>query len=215
MKSFGKLLFTPAVTAEQARIGTAEKYARVYENRLTGPLDHATRAFIETRTSFYIATNSSAGFPYIQHRGGPPGFLKVTGDDTLGFADYRGNQQLITKGNLTEDDRVSLFFMDYAERRRLKAIGHMTLTNAAENPDLIESLATDGQGTVERIATIRLAAIDWNCPQYITPRFTQDQVTALVAPHLAERDRKIEALSARLRELGEIPEAVTAHRTET
>lgn len=215
MKSFGTYLFTSAVTAEQARIGAAEKYARAYENRLTGPLDDATRAFIQARTSFYIATNSSSGFPYIQHRGGPQGFLKIIGDNTLGFADYRGNQQLISKGNLTEDDRVSLFFMDYSERRRLKAIGHMTLVDAAEKPDLIGPLTTDGQGPVERIATIKLAAIDWNCPQYIEQRFTQDQVTARVAPHLSARDRKIEALSARLRELGESPEAITAHRTET
>ena len=208
MKGFGAYLFTTAVTAEQDRIGTAEKYARVYENRLTGPLDQATRDFIESRTSFYIATNSASGFPYIQHRGGPAGFLKVTGDSTLGFADYRGNQQLISKGNLAEDDHVSLFFMDYAERRRLKAIGHMTLVDAAEEPDLVTAFATDGQGPVERIARIKLAAIDWNCPQYIEQRFTQDQITTLVAPHLAERDRKIAALSDRLRALGENPEAL-------
>lgn len=209
MKSLGTYLFTPAVTAQQERAGVAENYARVYQTRLTGPLDDATRSFLESRTSFYIATNSASGFPYIQHRGGPLGFLKVIGDDTLGFADYRGNQQLISKGNLSEDDRVSLFFMDYAQRRRLKALGHMTLVDATESPDLIEPLTVEGQGPVERIATIRLVAIDWNCPQYIEPRFTEDEVTALVAPHLAERDRKIEALTAQLTALGVEPGDLT------
>ncbi len=206
MKGFGTYLFTPSVRAEQDKLGTGEKYARVYENRLTGPLDPDTRAFLESRTSFYLASKSSSGFPYIQHRGGPPGFLKVLGDETIGFADYAGNKQVITKGNLADDDRVSLFFMDYPTRTRLKALGHMSLVDAAEASELHDTLATQGQGKVERMATIRLVAIDWNCPQYILPRYSQDEVTALMAPLLAERDTKIEALSQRLRDLGHDPE---------
>ena len=208
MESFGKHMFTPSVQAEQDKLGMRERYAKAYEKRLTGPLPDDAKAFIESRDNFYLATVSETGWPYVQHRGGARGFLKVIAEDTVGFADYTGNKQMISRGNLSGDDRVSLILMDYPNRARLKLIGHMSMMDAADDPDLAKRLATDDDNPVERLATIRLIAMDWNCPKYITPRFTQDEVTALVAPHLADRDRKIAVLSARLQELGEDPESL-------
>ena len=206
MDNFAQHMFTPLVKAEQEKDGMRERFEKMYRNRFTGPFDERARSFIETRSTFYMATVSETGWPYVQHRGGPVGFLKLLDDDTLGFADYHGNQQYISKGNLQKDDRVSLILMDYPSQSRLKLIGHMTMEDADKNPDLAAKLSIEGEGPVERIATIKLTAIDWNCPKYIVPRYTQDEVTALVAPHLSERDEKIEMLKARLRALGEDPD---------
>ena len=148
---------------------------------------------------------SETGWPYLQHRGGPRGFLKVLDVDTVGFADYRGNRQFISQGNLARDDRVSLFAMDYPRQSRMKLQGHASMRAAADAPDLVDRLATEGQGRVERVVTIRIIAFDWNCPQYITRRFDEAEVNALVAPHLAARDRAIARLSERLTVLGEDP----------
>ena len=142
-------------------------------HRFTGPMDDSTKAFIASRTSIYMATVSETGWPYVQHRGGPVGFLHILENDTIGFADYHGNQQYISKGNLAHDDRVSLFMMDYPTRSRLKLIGHMKMIEAAEDTELAAALTTKGQGPVERLVTIKIAAIDWNCPKYIEPRYTK------------------------------------------
>ena len=213
MDSFGKHMFTPSVQAEQDKLGMRDRYAKVYEKRLTGPLPDDAKQFIETRDSFYLATVSETGWPYVQHRGGPRGFLKVIGEDTIAFADYTGNKQMISRGNLAGQTRVSLILMDYPNRARLKLIGHMTMIDAGDDKALADRLRTSPDDPIERLATIRLTAMDWNCPKYITPRYTPDEVTALVAPHLAERDRQIATLSARLTALGEDPE--TLLRTDT
>ena len=210
MDNYGQHMFTPAVQAEQAELGVAERYQKVYRNRFTGGLDADATAFIESRTSFYVATVGETGWPYVQHRGGPPGFLKVIDTDTLGFADYVGNKQLISKGNLSGNDRVSLFLMDYPRRARLKIIGHARMVTADADPDLAERLRQSPEDPIERIATIRVTAFDWNCPKYITERYTQDEVAALVAPHLEARDETIRRLAARLRALGEDPDALLA-----
>ncbi|MEP2204224.1 MAG: pyridoxamine 5'-phosphate oxidase family protein, partial [Tateyamaria sp.] len=207
---FGEIFFTEDVQAKQVKTGVRDKFQHVYRNRFTGPLDESMRDFTETRTTFYIASNSTSGFPYVQHRGGPAGFLKMIGGDEIGFADYHGNQQEITGGNLVADDRVSLILMDYARQTRLKIVGHMTMVAASEDADLTEKVAQDGQGPVERVARIRVIAVDWNCPKYIEQRFNRDEVSALVAPHLASRDQAIETLSARLAALGEDPKALLA-----
>ena len=208
MKSFGQIYFTDDVLAKQEKIGVREKYQKVYRNRFSGPLDERTRDFIQTRTTAYIASNSASGYPYVQHRGGPAGFLKIIGEGEIGFANYHGNQQLITGGNLVKDDRVSLILMDYARQTRLKIAGRMQMIEASEDPDLAKRLAQDGQGPVERLARIQIEAVDWNCPKYIEQRFNKDEVSALVAPHLAARDDAIAVLSARLKELGENPDAL-------
>ncbi len=205
MDSYGDHLFTDAVQALQDKAGMRDRYAAVYKTRLRGGLGPDETAFLSARTSFYIASVGANGWPYVQHRGGPTGFIKVLDAETIGYADYPGNKQFITTGNLQTDDRVSLFFMDYPQRARLKMIGHATTVDAADDPDLLAQLAQDGQAEPERLTTIRLTAMDWNCPKFITPRYTQDEVTQMVAPHLAARDRTIETLSARLKELGEDP----------
>lgn len=198
MDSYGELLFTENVQAEQDKAGTKDKYAKVYQRRHRGPLDEDARAFIEARSSFYIASHSESGWPYVQHRGGPAGFLKVLGPEQIGFADYTGNQQFITKGNLTGDDRVSLFLMDYPRRARLKLLGHARMCEAADEPDLAAQLHQEGEGPVERLSIIDIVAMDWNCPKYILPRFTEAEIEAMLGPRLRDLTEENERLKAEL-----------------
>jgi predicted pyridoxine 5'-phosphate oxidase superfamily flavin-nucleotide-binding protein len=140
-----------------------------------------------------MATVSETGWPYVQHRGGPRGFLKVVDDRTLAFADYRGNRQYISTGNLAANERASLFLMDYAHRARLKIYAHIEAVALDADPALTELVTVPGyKAKLERIFRVRLEAFDWNCPQHITPRFTEEQVTEAVRP-LRER---LEALQA-------------------
>ena len=202
MTSYADIMFTPQVKAEQDLIGSKGVYDRRYAAKQDEPLGENEVAFLASRTTLYVASVNSDGWPYVQHRGGPAGFLRVLDPFTIGFADYRGNRQLITKGNLNTDDRVSIFAMDYARQARLKLQGHATLVDAADAPKLAEQLTTEGQGRVERLMTIRLVAWDWNCPQFITPRFDQAEMTALVGPELSRleaRNAELEAEVARLR----------------
>ena len=204
MQRYDELMFTPAVQALQEVEGAREMYARSYGAR-TRPLGADDSAFLASRTSFYMASVSETGWPYIQHRGGPVGFLKVLDDHTLGFADYKGNKQHISHGNVQGDDRVSLFVMDYPRKARMKLQGHATFEAAQDNPDLAHRLAMDGQGRVERLVTIRLVAFDWNCPQFITPRFDSAEIAQLVGPQmdaLSARIAELEAEIARLRGTG-------------
>ena len=201
MTSYADIMFTPQVEAEQAAIGSAGKYDARYAAKQDEPLGVDEQAFLTARTTLYIASVNSLGWPYIQHRGGPKGFVKILDPCTIGFADYLGNRQLITKGNLAGEDRVSLFAMDYARKARLKLQGHATLQNADEAPALVEQLATEGQGRVQRVMTIRIVAWDWNCPQFITPRFDTEEMTALIGPELSRletRNAELEAEVARL-----------------
>ncbi len=198
MDSYGKHMFTPNVRTEQDKVGMGERYAQVYESRLRDPLDADARAFIESRDSFYMATVSETGWPYLQHRGGPAGFLKVLGPQQIGFADYRGNKQFISKGNLRADTRVSLFLMDYPRKARLKLIGHGTMIEASDDPELTKLLSTDGAAPAERLMTIDLVAMDWNCPKYITPRLTEAEIETALGPRLSALNTHIESLEARL-----------------
>ena len=193
MQRYDDIMFTPAVKALQVADGSADTYARSYGHR-TRALGLDDIAFIASRTSFYLGTVSETGWPYIQHRGGPAGFLKVRDDHTIAFADYRGNKQHISEGNVSADDRVSLFLMDYPRRARLKIQGRARFVQAADDPELAEALAVEGQGRVERLVVISVEAFDWNCPQFITPRFDADEVAQLVAP-------EIDKLTARIAEL--------------
>lgn len=176
--AFLAITMTPAVKALQAIDGSHEIYRRAETgepayNRLTS----RETAFIAARDSLYMASVGETGWPYIQHRGGPRGFVKVLDEATLGFLDFRGNRQFLTAGNLQHDDRVSLFLMDYPGRKRLKILGHAQSTPVSERPQLAERLALPGyRGEAQRIMTITIAAFDWNCPQHITPRFTKDEM---------------------------------------
>jgi len=154
-------------------------------------------SFIRARDSFYMATVSEAGWPYLQHRGGADGFLRVLGPSALAFADYKGNRQLLSTGNVTGNDRVALFLMDYPERTRLKILGHARIEDAREHPGLVAQFAEEElQDVVERIFFIDVVAFDWNCTQHITPRYTVAQIRGIVAPLQA----RIAELEAQLKE---------------
>ena len=189
-------MFTHAVQAEQEADGTRAQYEQMYPGRTQAHIGPDEAAFLTSRTTIYIASVSETGWPYVQHRGGPAGFIKLIGADTIGFADYRGNRQYISKGNLTGDDRVSLFAMDYARKARLKLQGHARMISAGDDPDLAAQLATDVQGRVERLMTIKIVAMDWNCPQYITPRFDQDEITQMIGPEMTRLQARLEELEA-------------------
>ena len=161
-------------------------------------LTEEEKIFIESRDSFYMATITEGGWPYVQHRGGPVGFARVLGPLQIGFADYGGNRQLISVGSLAVNDRVSLFFMDYPRRERLKIIGHAHVLDAREHPQIADQLAPpQGHATkAERIMLIDVVAFDWNCPKFITPRYTDAEVSTLVAPlkaRIAELEAQVRA----------------------
>ncbi|WP_224813988.1 pyridoxamine 5'-phosphate oxidase family protein [Hasllibacter sp. MH4015] len=198
MDSYADHMFTQDVRAEQDRVGMGDRYAKTYANRLRGPLDEDARAFIETRDSFYMASVGATGWPYVQHRGGPAGFLKVLGPERIGFGDYLGNKQFISRGNTRGDDRVSLILMDYPRKARLKLIGHATFTDADDDGELAARLATEGAVPAERLVTIDVVAMDWNCPKYITPRLTEAEINTALAPRMQKLTDHITALEARL-----------------
>lgn len=180
--AYHALAFTPAVKTLQERLGSRDGYARLEAGEERNHhLTYREAAFIAARDSFYMATVSKTGWPYMQHRGGPPGFLRVLDERTLGFADFSGNRQYVSLGNLAADDRVSLFLMDYAGRRRLKLFGHARAIGP-EDPGTIARLVPDDYGArVERGILIEVAGYDWNCPQHITPRYAEEEVAAVVA----------------------------------
>jgi predicted pyridoxine 5'-phosphate oxidase superfamily flavin-nucleotide-binding protein len=149
--------------------------------------------FIRRRDSFYIATVSESGWPYIQHRGGRPGFLRVLNPQTLAFADYRGNRQMLSTGNLAANNRVALFLMDYPQRIRLKVLGHARVEDARQRPELAQQLAEpDLHRIVERFFLIEVVSFDWNCPKHITPRYAAEEIQELVRP-LQKRIAELEA----------------------
>lgn len=175
------IAFTNTVKALQTELGSRGAYAKA-EGR---PNDHdvlteAEAGFISQRDSFYMASVGETGWPYIQHRGGPKGFVRVLDQKTIGFADFAGNRQFISLGNTKKDDRVSLFFMDYANRRRLKMFGRLE-TIEKDDDKVLSDLAVPGyRARIERGMVIHVEAFDWNCPQHITPRFTEEDVAGSV-----------------------------------
>ena len=180
---FSEIMFTDGVKAAQAQLGSRERMARFsLEAGPNDELGESETAFIGARDSFYIATVNEDGWPYVQHRGGPPGFLKVVGPNRLAYADFRGNMQLLSVGNTSTNDRVSMILMDYPNRRRLKLLGHMRVEDAKAVPatDLEAIKPADYRALVERVVYIDVIAYDWNCPQHITPRYTEAEMAALL-----------------------------------
>ena len=186
-----QLVLTPAVQQAQDKyFGRHQAIASAPE---IDPLTDSEAYFIVSRDSFYMATVSETGWPYLQHRGGPPGFVKVLGPNLIGFADLKGNRQLVSTGNLEVTDRVAIFMMDYPHRTRLKLLGHARVLDAREHPELVDQLAPESlRGRVERLFLIQVISYDWNCPQYITPRFTAAEVEKYAAP-LKARIAELEA----------------------
>jgi len=184
-RAFADIAFTPSVRAIQQQQGSAAGYAKFLEPEADrgdriGP---AEAEFISQRDGFYQATVSDTGWPYVQFRGGPRGFLKVLDDQTIAYADFRGNRQYLSAGNLADNDRISLILMDYPNRRRLKVWGRTKLVDAKADPSLIASLKHPTYRALpERVAVISIAALDWNCPQHIPQRLTLEELEQQLQP---------------------------------
>jgi uncharacterized protein len=199
---FAAIAFTPTVKHVQEQLGSRSNYARMeageaMRNHVLGPTE---AGFIGERDSFYMASVSETGWPYIQHRGGPKGFVRVLDEKTIGFADYRGNRQYVSVGNLMTNDRVSLFFMDYPNRTRLKVLGRAKLIDASDTAAL-ERLDVPGyRARIERGLLISVEAFDWNCPQHITQRYTLadvEQATASLRQRIAELETEATRVGAK------------------
>jgi hypothetical protein len=190
-EKFLKIVVTPAIArAQEHYFGRAISVSGAAER---DPLTEDEQNFIAARDSFYMATVTETGWPYVQHRGGKPGFLHVINPSTLAFADYKGNRQMISPGNLTMNDRVALFLMDYPQRTRLKILGHARVEDARLHPEHIAQLAeAKARRIVERLFFIDVVSFDWNCPKYITPRYTAAEVEDVIAP-LRQRIAELEA----------------------
>jgi predicted pyridoxine 5'-phosphate oxidase superfamily flavin-nucleotide-binding protein len=196
---YQEIAFTPAVRAEQHRHGSDRAYRLDDGDGAPDPLGELERDFITSRDSFFMASINEDGWPYMQHRGGPPGFLHVLDDHTVGFADFRGNRQYVSVGNLAGDDRVALFFMDYPRRIRLKAFGHARVVEAADNPALIARLSMpDYPARVERAMVITIEGTDWNCSQHIPQLLPAEDVRAA----LRTLQRRIDELEDLLNNAG-------------
>jgi predicted pyridoxine 5'-phosphate oxidase superfamily flavin-nucleotide-binding protein len=201
MKTFAELAFTPAVQALQELDGSRAAYARRQSEAGPGEgLGPHEAEHIAGADSLYMATVSETGWPYVQHRGGPRGFVRIVSPTRLAFADFRGNRQLVSAGNASRDDRVSLIVMDYPNRRRLKLLGRLQFLAVEDaDPALLAAVGLPGyRARIERIAVIDVEAFDWNCPQHITQRFTRADVEAASKP-LHARIVRLEAELAALR----------------
>ena len=199
---FLEIATTPSVKAAQEKMGVNISWADFKGNRAFDRFTDNEAQFIAERDSFYMATVSETGWPYVQHRGGPPGFLKLVDDRTLAFADFRGNRQYISVGNTTANDRACLFLMDYERRARMKLYVRAEAIELDAEPALTELVTEpDYKGRPERVFRLHLEAFDWNCPQHITPRFTEGRVTETVERllgRLRRLEQENEILKARL-----------------
>ena len=199
-RAFSEIAFTPAVRATQTAQGSADGYAKF----LASEADRGDRLsdkeidFITSRDGLYQATVSETGWPYVQFRGGPRGFVKILDDRTIAYADFRGNRQYLSVGNLVDNDRVSLILMDYPNRRRLKVWGRAKLVDVSDNPELVAMLHVDGYRALpERAIIITVEAYDWNCPQHIPQRLTREEFE----PQLSPLREEIARLTAENRDL--------------
>ncbi|MES1997331.1 MAG: pyridoxamine 5'-phosphate oxidase family protein [Pseudomonadota bacterium] len=181
--AFLTLATTPSVLAAQLANGSAGLYDAVGGHRPSDRFGPAEVEFIASRDSFYLGSVSESGWPYVQHRGGPRGFLKVLDETTLAFADFRGNRQYISLGNIAANDRVAIFLMDYPRRRRLKLYARIEVRDLSADAALATKLElANYRGLPERFFLLHLEAFDWNCPQHITPRFIEAEIVAASAP---------------------------------
>lgn len=205
-RAFAEIAFTESVLEEQKKNGSAEHYAPFLDEAAEpadriGPVE---REFIGQRDGFYQATVSDGGWPYVQFRGGPRGFLKVLDEKTIAYADFRGNRQYVSTGNLRDDDRISLILMDYPNRRRLKVWGRANLIGAKEDALLMSKLRDpDYRGLPERAVVITIEALDWNCPQHIPQRLTLEELEPQLQPvrqEIAQLRAENEALKKQLAE---------------
>jgi predicted pyridoxine 5'-phosphate oxidase superfamily flavin-nucleotide-binding protein len=176
-QNFTKFAFTKSVKEAQEHYGSRKSYARIEESGDRYVLTETEISFIETRDSFYMATVGENGWPYVQFRGGPKGFLKILDNTTLGIADFRGNRQYISVGNINSSKKASLFLIDYPSKRRLKIWAEAEVLDTNQYPDLLVKLSLpDYEEIIERLIVFKVQAYDWNCQQHITPRFTEEEI---------------------------------------
>lgn len=197
-KNYATLAFTDAVKALQELHGSRRTYSRMEQSRHTDGLSEQEIVFITERDSFYLSSIGENGYPYIQHRGGPAGFIKVLDANTLGIVDFEGNKQYITVGNLQTHPQVSLIMVDYPRQARLKLYADTRIVELKDNPVLFQQLdPADYPHQPERMILFEIQAYDWNCPQHITPRYTLAEIQAAFAPQQAY----LEALEKEVKEL--------------
>jgi len=176
-QNFTKFAFTKSVKEAQEQYGSRKSYARIEESGDRNILTEQEISFIASRDSFYMATVGENGWPYVQFRGGPKGFFKILDDTTLGIADFRGNRQYISVGNINSSRKAALFLIDYPSKRRLKIWTEAEVLETNEYPELSVKLSLpEYEEVVERLIVFKVQAYDWNCPQYITPRFTEEEI---------------------------------------
>jgi predicted pyridoxine 5'-phosphate oxidase superfamily flavin-nucleotide-binding protein len=199
--SFGSLVFTPAIKRLQEQHGSRRQYERMECAGTSQPrLGPDEAAFLAERDSFYWATIGETGWPYVQHRGGPKGFLKVADGRTLAFADFRGNKQYVSTGNLLTDNRVAMILVDYPQQARLKILGRVEVLEGEAARDWVTRVRVPGgKAVVERVFVVHVEAFDWNCPQHITPRYTAEEIQDAVRP-LEERLGTLERDNGLLRD---------------
>jgi predicted pyridoxine 5'-phosphate oxidase superfamily flavin-nucleotide-binding protein len=196
---------TPSVKEAQAANGVGDYWAKFHGDRTFDRLTPDEAAFITERDSFYMATVAQNGWPYVQHRGGPPGFLRVLDEKTLGFADFRGNRQYVSVGNANANGRAAFILMDYPGRHRLKLLGHIEIKDVKDDAELAAKLAVpEYKAKIERAVLVHLESFDWNCPQHITPRFTEAELAVALAP-IRKRLESLEAENKMLRGLSQTP----------
>ncbi len=198
---FYEITFTESVREAQEKYGSRRQYERSEGGPLkNSALSDAEIDFIERTDGFYLATVGEDAQPYIQFRGGRRGFLKILNEKTLGFADFRGNRQYISVGNLKKNKKAALFLMDYANRSRLKILASIEIREAAEVPEIIEKLRDENyEAKIERAFILHVEAFDWNCPQHITPRYTTEEIKVLTQPlnqHIDGLEREIKDLKS-------------------
>jgi len=176
-QNFTKFAFTESVKKQQEKYGTRNSYARMERSADRYVLTDKEVAFIQSRDSFYMATIGENGWPYVQHRGGVKGFVNVINETTLAYEDYRGNGQYISTGNIQSSNKVTLILMDYPAQQRLKIWVESSIFEAGQDVDLEAKLKTQNYKVhVERIVLLKIQAFDWNCPQHITPRYTEEEM---------------------------------------
>jgi uncharacterized protein len=203
-KNFAEIAFTDAVKALQEKYGSRKNYERMEKNTVVDGLSENEVAFIKDRNSFYMATIGTNDFPYIQHRGGPKGFLKILDSKRLGFIDFKGNMQYISVGNLATNANVALIMVDYPARARLKIFAKAEIVDIQENPELLGQLDLDEyKFRPERMMVLHIEAFDWNCPQHITPRYTAEEIEDAFAPqrnYIKKLEAEIKELKLKLKE---------------
>lgn len=201
-KNFAEIAFTPEVRKLQEKMGSRASYARMERDTWQDGLTESEAEFISQRDSFYMASIGVNGFPYIQHRGGPKGFVKVLDAKNLGFIDFKGNSQYITVGNLATNNNASLIMVDYPARTRLKIYAKARIVELKDEPQLFKFLdLEDYNFRPERMIVLEVEAYDWNCPQNITPRYTEGEITELFATQInriTELNNEIAELKLRL-----------------